>query len=152
MQVGVTPEQPGGREHFCSLWGAKYPSNVAQWNQKMRLGKLLAFLMRWIKVFSQTHLYDWIPLSERSLKDYVERKLLWVITRSFVLKTCVFLLHCNYRGWGLDFHFVLASCWGLTWSLPGGWRCDCSTLEQDRHSGLPVQTLFLIQPADFYLF
>lgn len=112
----------------------------------------LAFLMRWIKAFSQTHLYGWVMLSEGGLKDYVDRRLLWVVTRSCVLKTCGFFLHCNSRGWGFDFHFVLTSCWGLTWSLLGGWWCDCSTLEQDRHLGLPVQTLLLLQAADFYPF
>lgn len=74
--------------------------------------------------------------------DDVDRRLLWVITRSFVLKTCVFLLHGNYWGWGLDFHFVFASCWSLTWSLLGGLRCDCSTLEQDRHSATPSSDTF----------
>lgn len=100
-----------------------------------------AFLMRLIKVFTQTHLYDWIILSEWSLKDYVDRRLFCVIIKSFVLKTCIFLLDCDYMGWVFDFHFVLASCWGLTWSLLGVWQCDCSTLVQDRHLRLPVQTL-----------
>lgn len=36
----------------------------------------LAFLMRWIKAFSQTHLYGWVMLSEGGLKDYVDRRLL----------------------------------------------------------------------------
>lgn len=86
------------------------------------------------------------------VKDYVDRKLLCVIIKSFVLETCVLLLDCDYTGWVFDFHFVLTSSWGLTWSLLGGWWCDCSASVWDRHLQLLVQMLFLLQPAGLYVF
>lgn len=72
------------------------------------------FLMRLMKVCTQTHLYVWAILSEWGLRDYAGRRLLCVIIKSFVLKTCIFLLVCGSMRWVFDFHFVLASGWGLT--------------------------------------
>lgn len=97
--------------------------------------------MRLIKVFTQTHGYGWVLLSEGSRRRSH-------IT-SFVLKTCLFL-QIGSVGWVLAFHFLLASCWGLTWTLQGGWRRDCSASLRDRCPSSGV--FFLVQPADFYLF